>query len=126
MVNTRAMLFTGAVTVPPPGDRKADPGFGEPTRGSESTICRGCVLAALRRQRELQDVGDVLRDLVAGGVTADDEVFGCGFVRVVYGVRLRVMLPGRVYSGGGPGLSSAWPKADCFSDHLGFCRHSPF
>jgi hypothetical protein len=36
---------------------------------------------------ELQDVGDVLRDLVAGPVTGGDEVFGggveCGGVRVV-------------------------------------------
>jgi hypothetical protein len=40
MVNTRAMLFTGAVTVPTPG--------------SESAICRGCVLAVLRRHESFR------------------------------------------------------------------------
>jgi len=49
---------------------------------------------------QLQDVGDVLADFVAGAVTADDEVFRLGLAvgvgGVVHGMRLGVMLPGRV------------------------------
>lgn len=52
----------------------------------------GLAQAAMERG----DVGDVLQDLVVGTVTADDEVFGRGVGRVLHGMRLRVMLPGRV------------------------------
>ena len=45
---------------------------------------------------EFREIEDDFRDLVADAVTADDEVFGVVIVRVVHGMRLRVMLPGRV------------------------------
>jgi len=49
---------------------------------------------------ELQGVGDILLDFVAGAVTADDQVFAGGLVvggvGGFHGMRLRGMLPGRV------------------------------
>ena len=51
-------VFTDSVTVPIPGIGRADPGIGE----HHLPLLHGLAQGAI----ELEDVGDVLRDLVAG------------------------------------------------------------
>ena len=57
---------------------------------------RLCVVHLMQAAIELQDVGDVFRNLVAGAVTADGEVFRLGVVGLLHGMPLTVMLSGRV------------------------------
>jgi hypothetical protein len=55
---------------------------------------------------QLQHVRDVFRGLVVGVVTADDEVFRLGFLIVLEGTFLPVMLHGPVAENGENGTSS--------------------
>jgi len=48
---------------------------------------RGLPLLSGQAAIEFQDVGDVLRDIVAGAVTEDDEVLRLGFALVLHGGR---------------------------------------